>query len=261
MLPTYSGASNFFLTTVTGSPYWIGNFRNKQTGQIPQPGMVYQPLIWQPITALPDYINISNTPYAQGSDFVLLEDVSLNRGSKLAKDGIAWNYNSIYSNQNFLLASGVYQVDYDFNSLPYTLNQTTDQYKQITTDVLVHAAHDRYFDVVLVVMYTPGFNVDSVNTQISTTISNYFETLNFNNFIQFSDILQAVHNISGVDNVRFAKSSDDFGIYGIIEVASDGQTILGSPYISDFALSDIDAAHFNQLFAYREAQNTWTTGG
>lgn len=259
-LPTFSGSSSFLLTTVTGSQFWIGNFRNKKTGAIPQAGLVYQPLIWQPITLLPDYINIGNTAFAQDEDYFLLEDVTLNRGSKLARDGVAWNYGSIYSNTNFLIASGIYQIDYQFNSLPYSLNQITDKYKQITTDVLVHAAKDRYFDVVLVIMYTPGFYVESVNTTVSSALSSYFQALDFKETIQFSDILQLVHNINGVDNVRFATPSDGFGYYGIIERAPDGVTIIGSPYISDFTLSDIDAANFNELFAFREAQNTWTGG-
>jgi hypothetical protein len=45
-----------------------------------------------------------------------------------------------------------------------------DSHKQITTDVLVHTAQERYFDINLIVMYSNGFSVDAVNAAVAAAI-------------------------------------------------------------------------------------------
>ncbi len=82
------------------------------------------------------------------------------------------------------------------------------------------------------------------------------ERLNFGAIIQMSDILDVVHDVPGVDNVRIATPGDNVP-YGIQEVALDGATNVGYPYTGDFALQDSDLPILNSVITTRRSQNTW----
>ena len=147
-------------------------------------------------------------------------------------------------------------MTYNFDKLPLTINELVDAHKQITTDVLVHGAQERYFNVNLIIMYTPGFSTIATDTAISTALSDFMERLNFGAIIQMSDILDVVHDVPGVDNVRLAMPSDNVP-YGVQEVALDGITNVGYPYTGDFALQDSDLPILNSVITTRLSQNTW----
>ena len=257
-IPISSGSGNQLMTTVTGSTYFVGNFRAKKTLQTPSSGYLYQKLLWQPITLLPETISIGNSHYKNGSDFILVEDITTNRGSKFSRDGIAWNPSAWQQISAMPTASGIFTVDYEFNNLPLYLNEICDQYKQVTTDVLIHASNKRYFIVNLTIIYTSGYSSASVDANITTALSNYFSSLNFGDVIQFSDILQIAHNTNGVDNVRFSTLADRASYVGLQEVNGDGDII--STYSTDIALNDIDSPNLYDLYPTRLAQNTWSSG-
>ena len=148
-------------------------------------------------------------------------------------------------------------MTYTFDKLPLTINELIDSHRQITTDVLVHGAQERYFDVNLIIMYTPGFTSTSVDTAIATALASFMERLNFGTVIQISDILDVVHDVPGVDNVRMATPADNVP-YGIQEVALDGLTTIGFPYTGDFALADSDLPILNEVIVTKRSQNTWS---
>jgi uncharacterized phage protein gp47/JayE len=131
-----------------------------------------------------------------------------------------------------------------------------DVHKQISTDVLVHSANERYLNINLIVMYTPGFSKSPVDTGIQAALENFLERQLFGSIIQISDILEAVHEVPGVDNVRMTNPSDGIA-YGIQEVALDGRTPLGGPKINDFFLQDSDLPILNQVTISQRSQNTW----
>lgn len=105
-------------------------------------------------------------------------------------------------------------------------------------------------------MYTPGFSIDFVDAAISTALTAFMERLNFGVVIQVSDLIDVVHDVPGVDNVRLALPSDNVP-YGIQEMALDGLTTLGTPYTSDFALQDSDLPILNRVITNKRSQNTW----
>lgn len=81
------------------------------------------------------------------------------------------------------------------------------------------------------------------------------EKLNFGTVIQMSDIVDVVHDVPGVDNVRLAMPADNVS-YGVQEVALDGVTTIGLPYINDFALQDSDLPILNLITTTKKSQNT-----
>jgi uncharacterized phage protein gp47/JayE len=131
-----------------------------------------------------------------------------------------------------------------------------ERHKQITTDVLVHAATERYFNVNLIIMYTPGFSRTSIDEAINTALTSFLEKQQFGALIQISDILEIVHEVPGVDNVRLALPGDGVA-YGIQEVAGDGSTPVGVPLVDDFALQDSDLPVLNLIVTTQRSQNTW----
>ena len=65
----------------------------------------------------------------------------------------------------------MFELTYNFDKLPLTINELVDAHKQVTTDVLVHGAQERYFNVNLVIMYSAGFSSTAVDTAISAALA------------------------------------------------------------------------------------------
>lgn len=238
-------------TSSSGS-YDVHNFVRLSTGQQPAVGNRLQELLWQPVYNLPSSITINGVDYFENTHYWQIKDTTVYKGSKRARDGIEWDaavISQVADNTSFT-------VSYDFNKLPVILNELMERHKQITTDVLVHAATNRYFNINLIVMYTPGFARSSVDSALNAAVTSYMSSQQFGALLQLSDLLEVVHGVPGVDNVRLALPSDGVA-YGIQEVASDGVSILGAPYINDFALQDSDLPVLNTVITNQRSQNTW----
>ena len=95
--------------------------------------------------------------------------------------------------------------NYIYDANIYNLQSSLEGAKQITTDVLAHKAKIRYFKPDVTVMYSQGSNPSSVNSSIISSLKSYFDSQYFGTTIQLSDILQTIHNVAGVDNVRWSK--------------------------------------------------------
>lgn len=207
--------------------------------------------LWQPVDTVPSVITINNQNFYLGVDYWQVRDTSIQKGSKNARDGIEWNANVA----NTVTSTTQFTVTYTFNELPSVLNELMEEYKQTTSDILVHAATERYFIVNLITMYSPGFAQDAVDSDISTALTSYFQNLSFGSIVQISDILELVHEVSGVDNVRLAVAGDGVP-YGIQEVSESGVAI-GGPFTKDFELADCELAVLDGMVSNRKAQNTF----
>lgn len=96
--------------------------------------------------------------------------------------------------------------------------------KQVTTDVLAHHTKSRYYKLDISIMYVPGASVAVTNAAIQTTVDSFFKSQFFGGIVQLSDLLQIIHNVGGVDNVRWSsdapnqpdtfrvRETDEFGI-------------------------------------------------
>lgn len=239
-------------SSTSSSPYYTGKFKRLLTGATPVVGNYYLPLLWQPVASLPSSITVNGASFYQGSDYWLVSDSTVYRGSRRSKDGIEWTAAAAAT----IGAGSEFTVNYIFDRLPMTLNELMEAHKQITTDVLVHSAVERYFNVNVIVMYTPGYTKTNVDSAIATAVENFFGLKNFGDSIQISDLLEAIHSVPGVDNIRLARSADGIA-YGIQEVAVDGLTPINVPYTSDFSLMDSDLPVLNNIVLSQRTQNTW----
>jgi uncharacterized phage protein gp47/JayE len=228
------------------------DYYRRLDGSVPVVGHRFQELLWQPVVSVNDFITINGTDYFEGQHYWFLEDVTLYRGSRRGRNGIEWA-STMTAN---ITAGTPFIVDYLLNRVPVVLNELIDAHKQIATDALVHAANRRLFNFNLVAMYSAGASKTAVDLNIERTIEEFLNNQTFGTTIQLSDILEIVHEVPGVDNIKFATPSDNIP-YGILEVAKNGVTPLGPPITADFFLEDIDLPILNSLTVTRRAQNTW----
>lgn len=233
--------------------YDFEKFIRVKTGVRPSLGNRFQELIWQPVISLPSVITIDGIDYYEGTHYWHVKDITNHKGSRRSRDGIEWSTTV----NSYVPPTTPYVVGYVFDKLPLTLNELMDKHKQITTDVLVHSATERFFIINLVIMYTPGFSRVSVDEAISTSLTAFLEQQQFGAVIQISDLLDVVHDVPGVDNVRLALPGDGVA-YGVQEVAGDGETSIGLPYVEDFPLQDSDLPILQAVVTAQRSQNTWS---
>jgi len=220
--------------------YHYENFYRNNTTTHPSIGNYFINLIWTPVRTIPSILNIDGTDYELGTDYWLLKDITNLRDSYRCRDGLEMTTAMANATDQ-----SVFSIEYTFDKLPFLTNRVIDSHRQIGQDVLVHTAKFRYFIANLVIIYSNGFLVNSVNTDIANNIETYFNNQLYGAVIQLNDILQVVYQTPGVDNARFATSSDDAVHYGLEEVTADGTNI--NIYEEDFLLEDIDLPVFYSL--------------
>ena len=212
------------------------------------------------------FIDKEFTTPAIPAHYFIVEDVSTNRGTVRARNGIEW-----LSNVGELQGKS-FNVDYNYNLAVWQLQAVLEGSKQITTDPLVHSSVFKYFRMYLTVMYVNGFTEENVNKQIYDSVVAYLNTQYYGTTIQMSDILQVVHNTSGVDNVRwtYERPINDvknqqhkleivtkYGSSFEVPAYRDKDFILNDdelPALADIAGGD---AIENALVIVKKAQNTW----
>lgn len=275
------------------------NFKRKIDGKSADVGNYVQPLYWQPVLDVPDsitvgtntyykanYYNTSDSTYYNQFDgvtysnkahYCVVEEVNSYYGTVRARSGIEWFIATTNNHLNGELASdtgGTYsgvQIDtlsgtqftlegYLYDKNVSDLQAIMEKNKQTTQDVLVHKAKYRHFQPIITVMYSFGTTKSVVDASIIAALDAFFQNQYYGAAIQLSDILQTVHNVAGVDNVRWTNEAGN----KIEEVNADGSSLSGGPtYITaDFFIQDNELAaspSSNQVTITVRAQNTWGT--
>lgn len=226
---------NQFVSDPT-SRYYANNFRRVgEPERLPVIGNFFQGLFWTPLIELPDTIITPEATYVKGIHYWPIEDVSELGGSIRARTGIEWNSTvkgqasgdstegeefsgvTIISNS----AEDLEITGYTYDRNIVDLQTTLEANKQITSDVLAHQSLNRYFKLDLTIMYSSGLSIASINSSIRQAVEDYFNGAYFGTTIQLSDILQTVHNVAGVDNVRWSRD--------VLEADSKTEDSSGNP--------------------------------
>jgi uncharacterized phage protein gp47/JayE len=225
--------------TIPGNRFYVGNFvRSGKTDVHPRAGNLYSPLLWQPVTALPETIVMGLTTYSLGIHYWLVESSDL-AGTVRSRNGIEWASDvrgelSIDLNTDFYTGPNFAENEepnisvngYFFDENISTLQSSIEGLKPVTTDVLVHKAKTRYFKFDVTIMYNSGANIDAANSAMNRALSKTMSNAYFGTTIQLSDVLQIIHNVNGVDNVRWTNEESGLG-YRVIECNADGSPVLG----------------------------------
>lgn len=267
------------------------NNHTRQLDAVPSAvGSLVEPLYWQPVIALPDTISIgrntyylarywnpSNSTYywdaalTYKAHYIFVEETNLNYGTVRCRNGIEW----FLSGNNYLngalvtdttsytgdkidsMIGTAYSLSYTYDQNVSDLQATMEKNKQITQDVLVHKTRVRYFQPIITIMYSFGTTPSVVNASINAALASYFENQYYGTAIQMSDILQVVHNVPGVDNVRWTNETGN----KVQEVAKNGNSLSTPVYFTtDFYIQDselADSPDNNQTVITVRTANTW----
>src|SRR5690606_40314759 len=122
----------------------------------------------------------------------------------------------------------VSSLDYTFNSVPHAGQQEIDRWRLVGTDAMAHHAKSIFLKFNIALIY--DFNVDQnvVNTAINTALADYLSNLGLATVVQASDVLQTIHNVPGVDAVRFLHAGDDTSWNRATRTAFSGASRPGS---------------------------------
>jgi len=282
----------------TTSPKVI-NFRRAIDSAECTVGNRIQPLYWQPVLDLPETIQVGTSTYYKANfynsanntyynqydpttntysfpaHYALAVEVNSYHGTIRARNGIEWflvgpNHLKGALPEDGEVYSGAFideQVGVEFSVEGYLYDRNVsdlqaicEKNKQITQDVLVHRAKYRFFRPIVTIMYTLGATRSAVNASIIAALDSFFKNQYFGSTVQLSDILQVIHNVPGVDNVRWTNDTPSGN--KLEEVGADGRTLSGGPFMitSDFFLQDNElpaSPSANQITITVRAQNTW----
>jgi len=216
--------------------------------------------------------------YSFKAHYALAVEVNSHHGSTRARNGIEWfltgpnavagraiadpEDGSVYSGELITaLVGSAFTVDsYLYDANISQLQAISEKNKQVTQDALVHRAKLRYFRPMVTIMYTLGATRSTVDASIAAALDVFYRTQYFGSAVQLSDILQTIHNVPGVDNVRWTNEAGN----KLEEVGADGSTLSGGPFwiTADFFLQDNElpsSPSANQVTITVRAANTWGT--
>lgn len=202
-------------------------------GTTPTVGNVFTPLAWGPITSITvdgsNNITVGGNTYTQGTEWDLVHQDDAFGYTPSSLCGIWWKAPSPSITNNTS-----WTIQYTQNNVPGLAAQNIANWRLLGTDVQVHAGKRMYFTLNLAVVYLPTYNITSVNSAITNAVNAYINGLGFDSSLEISDLIQTIHNVPGVDNVRFLTVAENGTHYGLEEVSNTGTLITnhstGSPY-------------------------------
>lgn len=227
IIPRPSSA-NLFVDNSSHRYYFENYRRGGEAEHRPVIGNVFTPLFFQPVMSLPEVITIGDTNYYLGSHYWLVEDVSDLAGTIRARNGIEWDKYlpgqangddasdpSSWTGDTILwgddgseiglTAPAMTITGYTYDKTIADLQSSLDSNRQTTTDPLAHRARIRHLKLDLTVMYAQGVSITDANTVIRAAVQDFLASQTFGSTIQLSDLLQVVHSVSSVDNVRWSR--------------------------------------------------------
>lgn len=209
----FTNASLF--TAGINDPYYNQRFlRASDTAPFPAVGDIFIPLAYGPITSLPNTLSVAGVTYNEGIDYFICHQNDCNGWGPTSLFGIAW-----ISTHRPAVGS-VFSVSYTYNQVPTLVQDAINQWRLVGTDAKAHAGKPVYLQLNLAMVYDRRYDPTSVNTAIDTAMSTMMANLGFESLLQVSDILQTVHNVPGVDNVRFLTSTDNATSYAISRMSA-----------------------------------------
>lgn len=208
----FSSSKTF--SSSTSSLYYNQRFAQRSDSQ-PNPlvGSIFIPLAFGPIISVPSQISVSSVTYTLGTDYwVVHQDDCFGLGPS-SFYGLAW------LSSHKPADGSVFSLTYTYNKVARLVQDAITQWRLVGTDVQVHCGKGIPVRFNLAVMYDRRFDATAVKTSIDSSLSDFLSGLGFDAPLQVSDILQVVHNVPGVDNVRFLKSSDDSVNYAMQQMS------------------------------------------
>lgn len=198
----------------------------RNSGAHPTVNNVMVPLAYGPIITAPNQISIGGQVYGLVTEdhpmgtSATVGDVEVDFAYRIVHQdspfgftatslcGLEWDASMLPAEGAVFTLGGQEDGDYTYNQMVHDIQLNVDRWRLLGVDAKVHAAKRVELRLNLAVTYNRGLNISQVDTAIMDAVSLLFTGIGFQGRIQVSDILQAVHNVTGVDNVRFLNGTD-----------------------------------------------------
>lgn len=245
-----AGNSQAFVDNPTSMYYYENYRRDGEPTKRPLEGNILTSLFSQPVLGVPAQITIGTSKYYRGVHYWLVHDVSGYGGTIRARDGIEWSATipadlggpeegvptpvkpePEYTGVRFSERESPETVEvepYFYDQNIEDLQAALEASRQVTTDVLAHRAHARYFKLDITVVYAPQATPSTVNNAIHEAIETFFADQFFGSVIRLSDLLAQIHNVAGVQNVRWSNDvPNDPNLIRVWQTDIDGRPLEG----------------------------------
>lgn len=248
-----------------GSLTNIDNFE-RTNGSAPQVGNIFLALTFSPVLdpSISNHITVGPTVYDEGSDYFLVNDISNRGGAPQSLSGIEWVSVANGATKAVPTNGLPFLVDYVFNVVPRQVEIALREWRLLSQDVWVHQARTVWLNFYVAVILELGFSSASVLSGVEQELRTLVGRTSFDSSLQVSDVIQAIHNVPGVDAVRFLTLTDDPGGYAIQRVAADGVTVLQiyatGGRVKDVTTDDDEVLAFHAVTMVVKAANTFGTG-
>lgn len=218
------------VSSPTNAWNYTGNFERVGSAGSPQADSRFVRLASVPVVTFPSTITIGSSVYTQGTHYHLLRSTTTDAGSHREISGLEWPSGVTGPADNTQMT-----LTYIYNRSPELLTAIIDTSKQICTDVMVHQAKWQWVVPCLAVQYARTYAPAVVEASIKDHLTRYFSSMDYGQPVKINQILMAVQQILGVENVSLV-TDDSLDNYGI-QLYSDPT---GTPTheVTDFKLSD-----------------------
>lgn len=249
-----------FNNTTPGSPYYNQYFEaSNPSAIVPTNGFIFIPLAFGPIMGIPSTLSVASTTYNYGTDYWIVWRNDAFGWTANSQGGLLWQTTRVPPN------GSAFSITYTYDKVVRNVQDAIDQWRLVGTDAKTHRAKRVNLKFNFAIVYDRRYDPTAVKTAIDIALAEFIDGLGFNNPVQVSDVLQMVHNVPGVDNVRFLTSTDDATTYAITRMSIyDGVTQLGvfatAGRAIDVNFADDQIPIFHSSRVIQKANNTFMTG-
>lgn len=257
----FSNGTTFSATA--GAPMDIAKFSRADTANVyPTAGNIFLPLAFGPILTFPDQLVIGGTTYNKGTDYWVVHDDSAFGRGPTGMYGLEWLVSRALAAGTQISLTESYAWTYNY--VPWRVEKAIRDWSLVTTDARAHAAKPILLLLNFVAILSPHADRTSVETALNTRMASFFAARGFDAVIQISDIIAEAHQVTGIDNIRFATSTDNATNYAIQWIDSNYDIIQtyanGAGRAIDLTLGDNEVPVLADFIITPLAQNTWNTG-
>lgn len=181
---------------------------------------VFIPLAYGPILTVSPTVTIASTTYGLATAanplgtvsggvtyaYQIVHDNTSDGWTPMSQFGLEWHAATLPAN-NSVFTLGV-DGAYTYNDVPTAVQKEIDSWRLAGTDARAHQATSALLRFSFAVMYERTAYPPQVNQAINSALSGWLNSLGLSAIVQVSDVLQTVHNVPGVDNVRFLNGAD-----------------------------------------------------
>lgn len=216
---------NTGLTFTTSGTYPHANFQ-RTSGANPTNANVFVPLAFGPIVTVPGTIQVGSQTYGLIDSthpagtvgpiiyaYHLVHDITNQGMTPASLFGLEWEAANLPTTGTAFSIGG--DGTYTYNQIPSSVQSAIDNWRLAGVDARAHQALYRPIKMSFAVVYNRGVTPSIINAAMDTALSQFVSSLGMNAGIQVSDVIQLLHNVAGVDNIRFLNTADDTTTNGI----------------------------------------------